>query len=177
MHTSARRLFLTATLVLSIAACGEGHLEGVEDFEAQASDFECLQSWEQVGVFRIANRLGRLDQAVALARDQRPGKQYPVGTILQIFPTEAMVKRGPEFDPANNNWEYFELDVSAAGSTIRRRGRDDVINRFGGQCFTCHEAARDFDFICGDTHGCIQLPIPDELILLSQQLDPRCVTP
>jgi hypothetical protein len=162
---------------LMLAACGEEEIIVMEDFEAQASDFECLRTWAQVGTFRIANRLGYLDEALALARNQEPGKQYPVGTILQIFPTEAMVKRGPDFDPANNNWEYFELDVTAQGSTIRRRGRDDVINRFGGQCFGCHEAAREFDFICGDTHGCIQLPIPDALILLSQDLDPRCPTP
>lgn len=182
MHIRRGSLHLAVAFALCslfvCAGCGETESTDVaEDFAAVESDFECLRDWSQVGIFRIANRLGHLDQALALARNQEPGKQYPVGTILQIFPGEAMVKRGPEFDPANNNWEYFELDVSAQGSTIRRRGRDDVINRFNGKCFTCHEAARVFDFICGDTHGCVTLPISDALILLSQELDPRCPAP
>ena len=174
---SRLRTVLALLACFAVAGCGETETEIAEDFEAQASDFECLRNWEQVGTFRITNRLGHLDEAVALARNQERGKQYPVGTILQIFPGEAMVKRGPEFDPANNNWEYLELDVSAQGSSIRRRGRDDVVNRFNGNCFNCHAAAREFDFICGDNHGCIALPIADELILLSQELDPRCPPP
>jgi hypothetical protein len=171
-------LVLVLGSLLVCAGCGEPDTEApAEDFEAAATDFECLQNWTQVGVFRITNRMGHLDEALDLARDQEIGKQFPVGTILQIFPTEAMVKRGPDFDPPNHNWEYFELDVSAVGSTIRRRGRDDVINRFGFQCFGCHQAAQDFDFICGHSHGCDELPISDDFILLIQQIDPRCPTP
>lgn len=182
MQTRMRSCYSLVGLMLCslfvCTSCGETASDPVvEDFEAVDSDFECLREWTQVGIFRIANRLDHLDEALELARAQEPGKQFPVGTILQIFPGEAMVKRGPDFDPGNHNWEYFELDTSAAGTTIRKRGRDEIINRFGGRCFTCHEVAREFDFICGNDHGCVKLPISDELILLTQQFDPRCPSP
>ena len=144
------------------------------DFEATAADFECILDWEPVRSFRVTNKLGLLDEALEVAENPEVGKQFPVGTIIQLFPGEAMVKRGNDFDPENNNWEYFELDVSAAGTSIRVRGRDDVVNRFDGQCFGCHEAARDFDFICERGRGCVELGIPPETFSVLQDADPRC---
>lgn len=145
-----------------------------EDFVAQASDFECLKDWERVRNIRLTNKLGRLEDALALARDPKPGSRYPVGTIIQLFPGEAMVKRGRGYDPENNDWEYFELATSASGTEILKRGRDDIVNMFGGQCFGCHEAARDFDFICENDHGCVELPVTGAQIAVLQDRDPRC---
>ena len=145
-----------------------------EDFVAQASDFECLKDWERVRNIRLTNKLGRLEEALSLARDPRPGQQYPAGTIIQLFPGEAMVKRAPGYDPANNDWEYFELATSARGTEILKRGRDDIVNMFGAQCFGCHEAARDFDFICENDHGCVELPVTGAQIAVLQEGDPRC---
>ena len=166
-------------MILVVPGCGSDDGAPVmtqepEDFVAEASDFECLQDWERIRNIRITNALGHLDEALELARNPVPGAQYPVGTMVQLVPFEAMVKRGPDFDPENNNWEYFELGVSANGTEIRTRGRDEVINQFGGQCFPCHEAARDFDFICEKDHGCIKLPLTDDLITRVQNNDPRC---
>lgn len=45
---------------------------------------------------------------------------------------------------------------------------------FGGQCFGCHEAARDFDFLCDKDRGCVLLPIGDDVFDLLQNGDPRC---
>ncbi len=175
--TAAARGAFAALLALAFG-CGDGGGSGVAqeptDFAAQASDFECLKSWTRVRNFRITNKLGRLEEALELARSPEPGRQYPVGTIIQLFPGEAMVKRGPDFDPENHNWEYFELSVSAEGTEINVRGRDDVINMFGGQCFGCHEAARDFDFICEKDHGCVPLPVTSEVATALQDADPRC---
>ena len=165
-------------LVVFLLACGCGSGDGSDDavseFVAQESDFDCLAAQPRVRNLRIVNPLGGLEEALALAENPAAGKQFPVGTILQLFPGEAMVKRGGGFDPANNDWEYFELAVSRTGTIIRKRGRDDVINMFGGQCFGCHEAARDFDFICEKTNGCAPLPISDALIDSLQRSDPRC---
>ncbi len=144
------------------------------DFDATAEDFECIRDWELVRGFRITNKLGLLEEALELARTPEVGGQYPVGTIIQLFPGEAMVKRGERFDPDNNNWEYFELDVSAAGTEIRVRGRDDVVNRFGGQCFGCHAGARDFDFICESGRGCVDLGLSPDLLDAIRNADPRC---
>ncbi len=167
-----------AALLCALSACGAGDGGDGNDppleFIAEASDFECLKNLPRVRNMRVANKLGFLDEALALAENPEAGKQYPVGTILQLFPGEAMVKRGGGFDPENNDWEYFELLFSAAGTEINVRGRDDVINMFGGQCFGCHAAARDFDFICEKGRGCILLPVGDEVFTALQEGDPRC---
>jgi len=147
------------------------------DFVATAADFRCLAEQPRVRNLRIANTLGFLDEAIALAEKLTPGEQYPIGTILQLVPGEAMVKRGPDFDPENNNWEYFELAVSEAGTEIRVRGRDEVVNQFGGGCFGCHVDARETDFICEKTNGCVDIPLSQTLIDLLQENDPRCGDP
>lgn len=171
-------LVVAVALAACTAGCSDDSTAPVapvaQDFVAQADDFECLKDWERVRNIRLTNKLGRLEEALAVARDPRPGVRYPVGTIIQLFPGEAMVKRGDGFDPANNDWEYFELTTSADGTEIRKRGRDDVINMFGGQCFGCHEAARDFDFICENDHGCVELPVTGAQIAVLQDADPRC---
>jgi hypothetical protein len=177
-HSEHRSWRAACALValLTAAACGDRGAAPAAptDFVAQASDFECLQNWPRVRNIRLTNRLGHTDEAVAQAEAQQAGKQYPVGTIIQLFPGEAMVKRGPDYDPQNHDWEYFELSVSSQGTEIRKRGRDEIINMFGGQCFGCHEAARDFDFICEEDHGCVKLPVSGEQIALLQNSDPRC---
>jgi hypothetical protein len=52
-----------------------------------------------------------------------PDKEYPVGTILQLVPFEAMVKHPHEKFPKTNGWEFFALEVSEGGTKIRDRGR------------------------------------------------------
>ena len=179
-RTCARCGALALFLAFAIGGCSDGGGSSSaptappEDFVASASDFECLQHWSRVRNIRLTNKLGHLDEALALAENPEEGKEYPVGTIIKLFPGEAMVKRGPDFDPDNHSWEYFELNVSAQGTEIRKRGRDEIVNMFGGQCFGCHEAARDFDFICEETHGCVKLPVSGDQIARLQDSDPRC---
>ena len=149
---------------------------GVEEFVAQASDFECVTQWTKVRHYRVANKLGHLDEAVAVANSagDMSGLTFPPGTIIQLIPTEAMVKRAGNFDPANHDWEYFSLATSARGTQISKRGRDEVVNFQGGNCFNCHSAARNFDFVCENNHGCVQLGLTDEIINFLQEHDPRC---
>ena len=95
--------------------------------------------------------------------------------VVQLVPTEVMIKHGEGWNPATRDWEFFELDVSEEGSTIRNRGFVDVINRFGGNCFACHVKARpEWDLICEKDHGCDPVPLTPERILELQQTDPRC---
>lgn len=144
-----------------------------EDFVAQATDFVNLRDMTPVRGFFIANKLGHLKRALAVAHDVNGGT-YPVGTIIQLVPGEAMVKRAASFSPRTENWEFFELDPSSKGTTIHKRGGAEIINRFGGSCSSCHSAANSkFDFICEKTHGCAPLPIGDAVIKSIQDSDPR----
>jgi hypothetical protein len=144
-----------------------------EDIVLQAGDFVSLKDMTAVRGFFVANRLGHLDDALAVANDP-DGGTYPVGTVIQLVPQEAMVKRAPGFDAASDDWEFFSLDVSPTGTKILTRGGAEVVNRFGGSCSSCHSAADPkFDFICEHDHGCEPLPISDDVIRSIQQADPR----
>lgn len=145
-----------------------------EDFEAQAADFVNLADMTAVRGFFIANQSGHLDEALAVANADEGGV-YPVGTVIQLIPQEAMVKRRAGFDPGSNDWEFFELDISEDGTVIHNRGGAEIVNRFGsGSCSSCHaQADAKYDFVCEDTNGCEPLPIADEVITGLQQSDNR----
>lgn len=151
----------------------EAMVEG-EDVVLEAADFPCILNWTMVRHFRITNVLGHLDETLAVANSPTGGT-YPVGTVIQLVPSEAMVKRGRGWNPLTNDWEFFALDVSATSTTIRARGAEETVNAFGGNCFECHRRADPaFDFVCEDTHGCDPLPLSLETILRIQNADPRC---
>jgi hypothetical protein len=145
-----------------------------EDFAMQASDFKNLHDMTPVRGFFVDNELGHLDEALDVANDTEGGGAYPVGTVIQLIPQEAMVKRAPGFDADTNDWEFFALNVSAEGTEITTRGGDEVINQFGGSCADCHSLAKpEFDFVCEKEHGCEPLPIGDDVIHSVQESDPR----
>jgi hypothetical protein len=103
------------------------------------------------------------------------GGRYPPGSVVQLVPSEVMVKHKEGFSPATNDWEFFELSVSETGSKIKTRGVTEVVNRFGGNCFGCHVKAKpEWDLICEKDHGCAPLPIPASRIIAVQKEDPRC---
>jgi hypothetical protein len=136
--------------------------------------FRCMTEMTHIGHFYVDNLLGNLDGTVRVA-ESTTGGVYPVGSVLQLVPTEVMVKREKGFNPATRDWEFFELDVSASGSTIRTRGFVEVVNRFGGNCFACHIRARpQWDLVCDTTHGCEPIPITIAMTGALQRTDPRC---
>jgi hypothetical protein len=123
-------------------------------------DFACLadRRWADVAGRRVWNVFGgvRHTQAVALAESRAPG-EYPVGTVLQLFPFEAMVKRGAGFSAATNDWEYLVLDTSSGSTVITARGTTDVGNP-AGSCLSCHGAAAAYDSVCFTNSSCRPLP-------------------
>ena len=136
--------------------------------------FRCITQMTHIGHFYVDNLLGNLKGTVQVA-ESATGGVYPVGTVLQLVPTEVMVKREKGFNAATRDWEFFELDVSPAGSTIRTRGFVSVVNRFGGNCFTCHVKARpEYDLVCSTTHGCDPIPVTVAMSGALQRTDPRC---
>ena len=144
------------------------------DIVVEADDFTALSDMTPVRGFFVSNLRGELDEAVAVAEDPEGGV-YPVGTVIQLIPQEAMVKRAPGFDADSNDWEFFTLEATAEGTTIVTRGGSEVVNGFSGlSCASCHSAAEpEFDFVCEDTHGCAPLPVGDDVITAIQQSDPR----
>jgi hypothetical protein len=136
--------------------------------------FRCMTEMTPVRHFYVDNLLGNLDATLAVAKSETGGA-YPPGSVVQLVPTEVMVKHEAGFNPTTRDWEFLELDVSKDGSTIRKRGFAEVINRFGGNCFTCHVRARpQWDLICETGHGCDPIPLTRAMSGALQRTDPRC---
>lgn len=156
-----------------------GTTGGGEDWEPTAEDFGCIADWNQVLRMRVNNFLGDAAASVAVAENQAGGV-YPVGTVLQHFPTEAMVKRHAGFSPETKDWEFFLLTLNQDGSTtIAQRGTTDI-EAMGTPCAECHARADEqWDFVCNtyvDASGsnCGFGPLGQQQ--LDQQIanDPRC---
>lgn len=146
-----------------------------KELTIDASSFQCLREMTAIRHFFVDNLLGDLEATVAVA-ESTDGGIYPPGSVVQLVPTEVMVKHGRGWNAATRDWEFFELDVSAEGSTIRNRGFVDVVNRFGGNCFGCHvKADAKYDLICELDHGCDPIPVTREMIAGIQEADPRCI--
>jgi len=142
--------------------------------EISGESFRCIKEMTLAGRVYVDNISGDLESTLAVA-NSKTGGTYPPGSVVQLFPNEAMVKHEAGFNPITKDWEFFELDVDKNGTTIRKRGFQDVKNRFDGNCFACHVAAEaKWDMICGSGHGCEALPINDLAILALQNTDPRC---
>ena len=144
-----------------------------EDIEMQPEDFPNVNTLAKVGNHFVGNLLGHLDEALAVANSP-DGGEYPVGTLIQLVPQEAMVKRGEGWGPGTGDWEFFSLNVTPEGTEILARGKTGVLNRFGDECASCHGMAdAQWDFTCDDDHGCDPLNLDQNLIAALQASDPR----
>jgi hypothetical protein len=138
------------------------------------ADFNCMLDMHPVRGFYVDNLIeGKLKDTLAVAEAEQGA--YPAGSVVQLVPGEVMVKHPAGFSPATKDWEFFELNVSAGGTEIGKRGFVDVVNRFGGNCLACHAQAKpEFDMICETNHGCEPIPLTREMTTLLQKTDPRC---
>ncbi len=135
--------------------------------------FGCIRDMTPVRGFFVDSLTGNLEDTLAIANAGTG--TYPPGSVVQLVPTEVMVKHEAGYSPATSDWEFIELDVSADGSQIRARGFADVVNRFGGNCFACHiKANPDRDLICETGNGCDPIPLTPTMIKAIQNTDPRC---
>ena len=145
-------------------------------FPISDKSFKCITELTHVRHFYVDNLAGNLAGTVKVA--QAGTGVYPVGSVLQLVPTEVMVKREKGFNATTHDWEFFELNISPTESTIRTRGFQEVNNRFGGNCFNCHVKARaEFDLVCDNSHGCDPIPITRAMSGALQRTDPRCKNP
>lgn len=146
-----------------------------DDLVITEKSFSCLVDMPKVRNTRIQNPdPEKLKEAVRIFTDKVSDKEYPTGTVLQLVPTEAMVKHERAAFPTTNGWEFFALKVSPEGTTIVDRG-DKVLNTsLKKPCLDCHSPAVKFDFVCEKGHGCAPIPVTDQQIAAIQAADPRC---
>src|SRR5260370_37331064 len=126
---------VAVVVTVALGACSGGdsaHRAAVpkprQDFVAQAGDFRNLHTMTKVRGFYVDNRLGHLDQALAVANSPNGGR-YTVGTIIQLVPQEAMGKRQKGFSPPTRDWEFFFLPLTPMGTTTDKRGAAHAVNR------------------------------------------------
>jgi hypothetical protein len=176
MNKRNKRIVISISSVLLTAAAfsinAANQVSNIDD-----NSFNCIRDMTPVRHFYVDNLLGNTQGTLAVANNPE-GAVYPEGSVVQLVPTEVMVKREAGTFPATGDWEFFELEVDEQGSTITKRGFTDVNNRFGGNCFTCHlPAAEKWDFVCESGHGCEPIPIDHSMTGALQRSDPRCGEP
>jgi hypothetical protein len=139
-----------------------------------SSTFQCIKDMTKVRGFYVDN-LDKKSLSKTLDIANKGQGTYPEGSVIQLVPTEVMVKHPKGTNPSTNDWEFFELSVSKTGSAINVRGFDDVKNRFNGNCLDCHVKAKpEFDMVCEQGHGCDPIPITPQMTAVLQKTDPRC---
>ena len=136
--------------------------------------FGCISRLTPVRGFFVGNLSGNLAGTLQIARST-DGGIYPPGSVIQLVPTEVMVKQPKGFNAATRDWEFFELNISKEGTSINKRGFAEVVNRFGGNCVGCHlKAQPQWDFVCETGHGCDPIPLTAPMLRALQHTDPRC---
>jgi hypothetical protein len=81
-----------------------------QDISVSEQTFGCILDWPKVRNTRFKHSdPEKLKEAMRIFRDSVPDREYPVGTILQLVPFEAMVKHPREKFPKTNGWEFFAL--------------------------------------------------------------------
>jgi hypothetical protein len=168
---------LVAALLACLLVPDVGHA-----YRARLRDFRCITKGvkpEGRNFYVFHRNKKKLAKAVEMSKTGELGDGYPVGTILQLFPIEAMVKRGRGFNPDGNGWEFFQLKVEEREgkkpkTTILQRGGAEVTN-FLGSCQGCHAGvAPNHDLVCEFVIGAEGLRLTDEQIADAQAEDPRC---
>jgi hypothetical protein len=162
-------LSVAATLLLSsvfLQACKDDKDESRPEFIASSADFQNFRDWAEVATNQGPDpALGTAHQGndetttrtiyVKNDADRGSDGRFPVGTIVvkdtrdgdgNTMEVTAMVKRGNNFNPGNNDWEWFMLNEdgtikSALGSEMRGAQLMD------GMCGACHTQAKDEDFV------------------------------
>ncbi len=139
-----------------------------------AASFRCIRDMTPVRDLYVDNLLGNVAATVAVA-ESPTGGTYPPGSLVQVNSSLALVKHQPGYNPETNDWEFFELNVTATGATILGRGFADLNMRSGANCFSCHKAAKQsWDMVCEQTHGCNSIPLTPTMLRGLQNTDPRC---
>lgn len=153
-------------LLIFIQSCKDDKEESSPEFVAADSDFNGFRSWTEVAMHDGPSAsLGEAHQGnnadatrtVYFKNNQSRASdgRFPVGTLVvkntrdaagNTIEVTAMVKRGNNFNPDHNDWEWFMLNPDGtikvdAGMTLRGAKLMD------GMCGACHSQKKSADFI------------------------------
>src|SRR6476660_8765651 len=103
MTTFTRQISIwVRTWTLLAVGIGVPMMSSASAQEATVSEqnFGCILQWPKVRNTRFKHEdPEKLKEAMRIFRESEPDKEYPVGTILQLVPFEAMVKHPREKFP------------------------------------------------------------------------------
>ena len=115
MTRTLSNIAFASTAALALAACAEPAEPTSYDADSSAvstlasdniteASFGCIRDLTQVDRFFVGNLDGDLDATVAVASSE-DGGVFPVGSVVQLVPGEAMVKRANGFNAATESYE------------------------------------------------------------------------
>jgi hypothetical protein len=165
---------ILSLICLSLSLVSAARAQRLAPIPVTDQSFGCISKMTPVRGFFVGNLNGNLAATLKVAQSANGGV-YPPGSVVQLVPTEVMVKQSKGFNEVTHDWEFFELTVSKDSTAIHKRGFAEAVNRFGGNCFGCHvKAGSKWDSICETGHGCDPIALTTPMIKALQHSDPRC---
>jgi hypothetical protein len=105
------------TVLLSAGPASSADRLAGADVSVDAKSFRCITKMTSVRHFYVDNLRG--DLAATLAAANAPtGAVYPPGSVVQLIPGEAMVKRAKGFNPATRELDARSGDEDSSTSSI-----------------------------------------------------------
>jgi len=86
------RVALVCGIVFLLSMAVASAEDSADKGHVDAKSFRCITEMTHVRQFYVDNLLGNLDATLAVA-NSATGGTYPAGTVIQLIPAEAMVKR------------------------------------------------------------------------------------
>jgi hypothetical protein len=128
-----------------------------DDIAVSEQSFGCINNRPKIRNTHIYNSdPEKLKEAIRIFRDSVPDTEYPVGAILQLIPTEAMVKHSRGTFAKSNDWEFFSLDVSADQRSRRKRRQSHAradVSELSSACREVRLCVRKDARVCSLTLG------------------------
>lgn len=138
-----------------------------KEYVADANSFKDYSTWPKQGSYNgpdpLLGAMAHANNDSSVVRNvyfkngqDRVNGKFPVGTIVVKHSTNpsgtvnevtGMVKRGNNFDPTHDDWEYFMLkpDGSLMSDSTGMVMRGATL--MGGMCAGCHGGASSKDYI------------------------------
>jgi Cytochrome P460 len=162
-------LLLSILLIIGLSSCSDDDTTkpSNQEFIADDNTFKDFMTWTLVKSIKGADPLLSASGAHAgndtsVTRNvyikdnqDKVNDTYPVGTIivkhssnpeLTVNEFTGMVKRGNDFNPTGNDWEWFMLmpdGTIAEQDGMKTRGADLM----GGMCVGCHSSVKTDDYV------------------------------